>query len=114
MLRKETERQQSFHCLLYDKIPEDHLLKKVDRAAHEWKNAEMKRFHGLVRARGWDLRSMSIQAKLTAIAVNLKRIAALIDEKSGKNPALGVAISRIGVLLLQFIKLDSNHLRIAT
>ena len=32
MLRKETERQQSFHCLLYDKIPEDHLLKKVDRA----------------------------------------------------------------------------------
>ena len=32
MLRKEPERQQSFHCLLYDKIPEDHLLKKVDRA----------------------------------------------------------------------------------
>ena len=84
------------------------------RAAHEWKNAEMKRFHGLVRSRGWGLRSMSIQAKLTAIAVNLKRIAALIDKKSGKNPALGVAISRIGVLLLQFIKLDSNHLRIAT
>ena len=82
------------------------------RAAHEWKNAEMKRFHGLVRARGWGLRSMSIQAKLTAIAVNLKRIAALIDEKSGKNPALGEAISRIGVLLPQFVKLDSNHLRI--
>ena len=82
------------------------------RAAHEWKNAEMKRFHGLVRARGWGLRSMSIQAKLTAIAVNLKRIAALIDEKSGKNPALGVAISRIGVLLPQFIKHDSNHMRI--
>lgn len=32
MLREETERQQSVHCLLYDKIPEDHLLKKVDRA----------------------------------------------------------------------------------
>jgi hypothetical protein len=54
-----------------------------------------------------------MQAKLTAIAVNLKRIAALIDEKSGKNPALGVAISRIGVLLPQFVKLDSNHMRIA-
>lgn len=32
MLRKETERQQSFYCMLYDKIPDDHLLKKVDRA----------------------------------------------------------------------------------
>ena len=35
---------------------------------------------------------MTIQAKLTAIAVNLKRIAALIDEKSGQVPALGAAI----------------------
>jgi hypothetical protein len=55
---------------------------------------------------------MSIPAKLAAIAVTLKRIAALIDEKSGKNPALGEAISRIGVLLPQFVKLDSNHMRI--
>ena len=37
----------------------------------------MKRFHGLSRARGWGLRSILFQAKLTAIAVNLKRIAAL-------------------------------------
>ncbi|AOT71802.1 hypothetical protein Gferi_21055 [Geosporobacter ferrireducens] len=37
----------------------------------------MKRFHGLNRAKGYGLRSMSIQAKLTALAVNLKRIAAL-------------------------------------
>ena len=29
MLRKEPERQQSFYCALYDKIPEDHILKKV-------------------------------------------------------------------------------------
>ena len=29
MLRKEPERQQSFYCVLYDKIPEDHILKKV-------------------------------------------------------------------------------------
>ncbi len=29
MLRKESERQQSFYCVLYDKIPEDHILKKV-------------------------------------------------------------------------------------
>lgn len=44
------------------------------RARIEGKNAEMKRFHGLVRAKGYGLRSMEIQAKLTAIAVNLKKI----------------------------------------
>ena len=55
------------------------------RAAEEWKNAEMKRFHGLARARGWGLRSMAFQAKFTAIAVNLKRIANLIREKEREN-----------------------------
>ncbi len=55
------------------------------RAAEEWKNAEMKRFHGLDRARGWGLRSMAFQAKFTAIAVNLKRIANLIREKEREN-----------------------------
>jgi transposase len=49
------------------------------RASHEWKNGEMKRFHGLDRARGYGLKSMSMQAKLTALAVNLKRIAALVS-----------------------------------
>lgn len=49
------------------------------RAGHEWKNGEMKRFHGLNRAKGYGIRSMTIQAKLTAIAVNLKRIAALVS-----------------------------------
>jgi hypothetical protein len=48
------------------------------RAAHEWKNGEMKRFHGMARARGYGLRSMATQAKLTVIAVNIKRIAALV------------------------------------
>jgi transposase len=57
------------------------LEKYKKRAAHEWKNGEMKRFHGLVRARGYGLKSVSKQAKLTAIAVNLKRIAAIIVEK---------------------------------
>ena len=47
------------------------------RAAQEWKNGEMKRFHSMARARGWGLKSFTFQAKLTAIAVNLKRIAAL-------------------------------------
>lgn len=47
------------------------------RAAHEWKNGELKRFHGLSRARGYGLKALSMQAKLTALAVNLKRIAGL-------------------------------------
>jgi len=49
------------------------------RASHEWKNGEMKRFHGMDRARGYGLSSMKTQAKLTALAVNLKRIAALVS-----------------------------------
>lgn len=49
------------------------------RASHEWKNGEMKRFHGLDRAKGYGLKSVSMQAKLTALAVNLKRIAALVS-----------------------------------
>ncbi|MBZ4647189.1 MAG: transposase [Clostridia bacterium] len=53
--------------------------KYKNRACHEWKNAEIKRFHGMSRAKGYGLRSMSIQAKLTALAVNLKRIAALVS-----------------------------------
>lgn len=53
------------------------LEKYKKRSAQEWKNGEMKRFHGMARAKGWGLRSMSFQAKLTAIAVNLKRIAAI-------------------------------------
>lgn len=63
---------------------EEFKTKYKKRAAHEWKNAEMKRFHGLARARGYGLRAMAVQAKLTAIVVNLKRIAALVAEKKAK------------------------------
>ena len=49
------------------------------RARIEGKNAEMKRFHGLARAKGYGLLAVSKQAKLTAIAVNLKKIAKLFS-----------------------------------
>jgi transposase len=49
------------------------------RASIEGKNAELKRFHGLSRARGYGLLGVSIQSKLAAIAVNIKRIAALVS-----------------------------------
>jgi len=52
------------------------------RASIEGKNAELKRFHGLGRAKSYGLVSMSKQAKLAAIAVNLKRIAAIMTAKS--------------------------------
>lgn len=58
---------------------QEFLDKYKKRACQEWKNGEMKRFHGLDRARGYGLRSMSIQSKLTALAVNLKRIAQLVS-----------------------------------
>ncbi len=56
---------------------EDFLERYKIRAKIEPKNSEMKRFHGLDRARGFGLRSMQIQAMFTAIAVNLKRMVAL-------------------------------------
>lgn len=54
---------------------ENFLNKYKQRARIEGKNAEMKRFHGLARARGYGLKSVEIQAKMTAIVVNLKKIA---------------------------------------
>lgn len=55
------------------------------RARIEGKNAEMKRFHGLARANGYGLLAVSKQAKLTAIAVNLKKIAKLFSKNFYKN-----------------------------
>lgn len=49
------------------------------RASIEGKNAELKRFHGLHRARGYGLLGVSTQSKLAAIAVNIKRIAAIVS-----------------------------------
>lgn len=60
------------------------LEKYKKRASIEGKNAELKRFHGLSRARGYGLLSVSKQSKLAAIAVNLKRIAAIASASSVK------------------------------
>jgi transposase len=53
------------------------------RAKIEPKNAELKRFHGLNRAKGYGLKSVRIQAKLTALVVNLKRIARMVSASKG-------------------------------
>jgi transposase len=50
-----------------------------ERAHIEPKHAEMKRYHGLERARYWGLTKLNIQSIITAITVNLKRLANVLD-----------------------------------
>ncbi len=49
-----------------------------ERAHIEPKHAEMKRFHGMARAKFWGLTKVNIQLILTSIAVNVKRFANVI------------------------------------
>jgi IS5 family transposase len=49
-----------------------------ERAHIEPKNAEMKRFHGMARARYWGLPKVNVQFIITAIVVNVKRFANVI------------------------------------
>ena len=44
------------------------------RAHIEPKQGEMKRYHGLERAKYWGLPKMNIQATISAIVVNVKRV----------------------------------------
>ena len=64
----------------------------------------MKRFHGMVWARGWGLRSVSTQVKLTVIAVNLKRIAALVNNREQLKHKAFRLILGIEAILPQFSK----------
>jgi transposase len=84
---------------------EEFIEKYKKRASIEGKNAEMKRFHGLARARGWGLKGMATQAKLTAIAVNLKRIVAILSKKNAdKSSAFQkpLAVCNLFFRILQF------------
>ena len=49
-----------------------------ERAHIEPKHAEMKRFHGMARARYWGLPKVNVQFIITAIVVNVKRLANVI------------------------------------
>jgi len=71
---------------------EEFKVKYKIRARHEGKNAELKRFHGMDRAKGYGLSSMLIQAKLTALAANLKRITKLVSSLS--NAILHIVVIR--------------------
>lgn len=74
-----------FYGYSQEQKTEEFKVKYRKRACQEWKNGEMKNFHGLDRARGYGLKSMSTQAKLTALAVNLKRIASILSSKNPLN-----------------------------
>ena len=62
----------------YNKI-QDFKDDMKERAHIEPKNAEMKRFHGMERARYWGLPKVNVQFIITAIAVNVKRLANVSD-----------------------------------
>jgi transposase len=53
-----------------------------ERAHIEPKHAEMKRFHGLARAKYWGLEKVNVQSIITAITVNVKRLANVIGSVS--------------------------------
>ncbi|WP_010170167.1 IS1182-like element ISBch1 family transposase [Bacillus coahuilensis] len=74
------------------------------RACQEWKNGEMKNFHGLDRARGYGLKSMTTQAKLTALAVNLKRVASILSSKNTNNLLVFTTFRIIGPKINNFIE----------
>ena len=103
--------------LFYEKSQEqktpEFQKKYKKRSALEWKNGEMKRFHGMVRARGWGLRSVSTQAKLTAIAVNLKRIAALVSSQERPIHKLLRLIPRMEAIMRQFSKSEPSLVKIS-
>ena len=67
----------------------------------------MKRFHGMARADGWGLRSMIFQAKFTAIAINLKRIAKLVAQKLKENaaalPLISSILSNVSCVIQAFV-----------
>jgi transposase len=62
------------------------------RTVIEGKNGELKCRHGLNRANGYGLRSVTTQCKLTAIAVNLKKIANMIISSKTKPDKVGDGI----------------------
>ena len=50
------------------------------RAHIEPKQGEMKRFHGLEKAKFWGIEKLNVQALLTGIVVNLKRFVNLSSD----------------------------------
>ena len=102
-----SENTPAFYAESQRQKTEEFREKYKKRASIEWKNAEMKRFHGMARADGWGLRSMIFQAKFTAIAVNLKRIAKLVEQKIKENaeamPLFSSILANVSCIIQVFV-----------
>lgn len=88
MLNNAKQMRASFHAELYNFIPQDHLLRKINEAVdfgliHELVKGAYCEFYGRpahepAKYRG--LFRMRIQAYLTAFVVNAKRMVKLLDK----------------------------------
>jgi radical SAM protein with 4Fe4S-binding SPASM domain len=87
-----------FYEISQSQKSEEFLEAYKKRSSIEWKNAELKRFHGLDVARGWGRAGVTVQTKLTAIAVNLKRIASIIrsEKRKSETPPTAVEFAPAG------------------
>jgi len=63
---------------------EEYKLDMKRRSGHERKNAEMKKKHGMERARYWGIPKVRIQAYMTAMVVNVKRFVKLLSKVNEK------------------------------
>jgi len=86
---------------------EEFLEEYKKRAGIEGKNGELKRFHGLDRADGYGLRSVTLQSKLSALAVNLKRIARLVTLKSSENVGFPAVLDGFLIVFGKFADLKA-------
>ncbi len=94
-LRKRRNAVRLVEALNYVKLLNGHRLYSrayALRAKIEHKFAEAKEHHGLRRARGYGLSSMRIQARMTAMVQNIKR---LVSFRRKKRPQTGWAIAHV-------------------
>lgn len=98
-----------FYELSQEQKNPEWLKKYNNRSSIECKNSELKRFHGLSRAKGYSLESVSKQSKLTIIAVNLKTIARI---KINKNSFLIKKVSCIVLIKQKSGNASYNHMKI--
>jgi IS5 family transposase len=73
-----TKKNRKSHRLRKHQVKPEIIAAQRERPKIERKFAELKRFHGLEKARYWGLTKMALQFTMTAIACNLKRMVKLL------------------------------------
>ena len=80
-----------------------------ERAHIEPKNAEMKRFHGMARARYWGLPKVNVQFIITAIVVNVKRLANVIGSVCYPKILFQFALMMVPILVMETLLSFNYH-----